>query len=97
MEPVNDTARDCHLAVVYEWIEHAGKVIYDKGRTSKELDEMEQRALKPGKLFEGESGFTEKRWQFWQQRLEEELGKGISNEVKAKVQKAVEKMKSLEG
>ena len=51
--------------------------------------------LKPGKLFEGESGLTDKRWQFWRQRIES-LAKNVDNEdVKNKASEAAEIINSI--
>lgn len=72
-------------------------MLYEKGRKPEDLDEAGKRALKPGKLFEGGSGLSEKRWKFWRERLET-LGKEAgSDELRGKAQKAVDMMKSLEG
>lgn len=59
------------------------------------MSEVDKRALKPGKLFEGgESGLSVKRWDFWRERLESLSKEAGSAEAKTKAQKAAEIMKS---
>lgn len=93
--PQNDLARDAQLLVATEWIIHAGKYLSAKGQKTQNLDEPDKRALKPGKLFEGgESGLSGKRWDFWRERLETLAGESKDEDVKGKVKKTVESMKS---
>ena len=95
-EPKNEVARDAHVAVAHEWIIHAGRVLNEKAREPEDLDDAGKRALRPGKLFRGESGLNAERWQFWGERLET-LGKeAVGKEgVKDKALKAAETIKSL--
>jgi hypothetical protein len=70
-------------------------VLNEKGRKPEDLDDAGKRVLRPGKLFEGESGLNAERWQFWGERLET-LGKEAGGEgVKGKALKAAETIKSL--
>lgn len=70
-EQTSSTSKTRAVKVAQQWIEHASAVLEKKSREVEELNEAEKRMLKPGKLFEGEPGFSEKRWAFWKQRLEE--------------------------
>lgn len=98
-EPSSEVARDSAVAIAYEWIAHAGKVLADKSRDGgkEELSKVDKNALAAGKLFGGEPGLTWERWTFWRQRLEKLAGGDeVSDAGKAKAQKAVDEMKALE-
>ncbi|KAF4504763.1 hypothetical protein G6O67_008172 [Ophiocordyceps sinensis] len=92
------SAKDASLATACEWIMHAGEALHGKSLETQSLDEMEKRALKPGKLLNNSmSGLSDERWIFWRERVGT-LGAGAgSGELKERAQKAVEKMKGLEG
>ncbi|KAM4062967.1 hypothetical protein HRG_010470 [Hirsutella rhossiliensis] len=92
------TAKDASLATACEWIMHAGEALHEQGLQTQSLDDMEKRALKPGKLFSSQtSGLSNERWTFWRERLGE-VGAGAgSGELKERAQKAVDKMEGLEG
>lgn len=94
----SQAAKDTALATACEWITHAGKALHEQGRQVQQLDAMERRALKPGKLFEsGEPGLSDERWRFWRERMGV-MGAGAgSGGLKERAQKAVERMKELEG
>ncbi|KAK1251939.1 hypothetical protein MKX07_007418 [Trichoderma sp. CBMAI-0711] len=96
-EPLpNDHARDTRLLTASEWIIHAGRVLYDEVRNNNQLNDQEARALRPGSLLEGcSSGFNQQRWTFWKKRLQE-LSADASDTAKARTQKAMEVMDSLE-
>ncbi|GAB0135776.1 hypothetical protein EsDP_00004101 [Epichloe bromicola] len=91
-------AKDTRIATAYEWITHAGEKLHKKGTEVEKLDAMETRALKPGSLFKSDkSGLTTERWNFWRERIGV-LGAGAgSGAAKEKAQKALEKMKEIEG
>ncbi|POR35209.1 Putative oxidoreductase [Tolypocladium paradoxum] len=96
--PPSQAAKDTALATACEWITHAGKALHEQGGRVQQLDAMEQRALKPGKLFEnGKPGLSDERWRFWRERMGV-MGAGAgSGELKERAQRAVERMKELEG
>jgi Protein of unknown function (DUF3632) len=85
--------------VAYEWVHHAGKVLFDKSREDGELSPMDKRALAAGSLFvDGEPGLNTDRWGFWKQKLEELASDGqASDAAKEKARSAVDEMKALEG
>lgn len=92
------TAKDASLATACEWIMHAGDALHEQGLRPQSLDSMEERALKPGKLFgSATSGLSAERWSFWRKRMGELCAEVGSAEVKERAQKAVDKMKALEG
>ncbi|RDA93915.1 hypothetical protein CP533_4507 [Ophiocordyceps camponoti-saundersi (nom. inval.)] len=95
--PSTTTARDAGIATVCEWILHAGHHLHRQGLQPRTLDAMEERALKPGKLFQGgDSGLSKARWRFWRERLAE-LGRDAgSAELRDRAQKAVTQMEELE-
>jgi hypothetical protein len=51
--------------------------------------------MSPGPLYTGKVGLCLERWRFWLGRFEELQG-GVPQDVGAKVQEAIEKMKGME-
>ncbi|PHH61373.1 hypothetical protein CDD81_451 [Ophiocordyceps australis] len=97
-EPPSTTkARDAGLAASCEWISHAGPTLHRQGREARQLDAVEQRALKPGRLFHCDtSGLSDVRWSFWKERLGL-LGAGAgSGELKQRSQQTIDGMKEVE-
>ncbi|PFH59561.1 hypothetical protein XA68_12193 [Ophiocordyceps unilateralis] len=95
--PSTTTARDAGIATVCEWITHARDQLHRQGRQPRSLDPMEERALKPGKLFQGgDSGLSDARWHFWRQRLAELGGDAGSAELRERAKTAVAQMEELE-
>lgn len=89
-------ARDGNLVVAHEWIVHAGKTLRTGAfESQQQLTDVEKRMLKGGPLFEGEPGLSEKRWAFWQQRVEDLAKQAESEEARAKANKTLETIKSL--
>lgn len=98
-ESTSESVRDAQLATVCEWITHAGKYLYEKGRSAgTPLDDADARSLKTGKLLgDVKPGLSNERWVFWRERLTE-LGKSGSNDaLKDKVNRVVKLMTTLEG
>ncbi|RDA82996.1 hypothetical protein CP532_2419 [Ophiocordyceps camponoti-leonardi (nom. inval.)] len=95
--PSSTTARDAGIATVCEWIAHAGQQLHRQGLQPRTLDAMEERALKPGKLFQGgDSGLSQARWRFWRERLAE-LGRDAgSAELRERAKTAAAQMEELE-
>ncbi|KAI0445737.1 hypothetical protein F4803DRAFT_507137 [Xylaria telfairii] len=64
-----DVDRDLMTAAVY--IEYAGATLAQKLdlRPEPQLDEAQQRMLKGGALWKGQSGLTVERWKFWGERF----------------------------
>ncbi|KAG9251462.1 uncharacterized protein F5Z01DRAFT_692216 [Emericellopsis atlantica] len=94
-EPQNDRERDASLLIAHAWVAYAGKDLKDRVNSTRELDEEEKRMFKAGQLFEaGEPGLTQKRWDFWRQRIET-LSGAADSDVKSKTDKTVETMKTL--
>lgn len=97
-EATKQSEKDTLLRTSCEWVENAGKALVEQGRQGRPLDSMEERALRPGALFEStKAGLSPERWSFWRERLAE-LGPGAStDELKERTQRAVSLMKELEG
>ncbi|GAO14597.1 hypothetical protein UVI_02009500 [Ustilaginoidea virens] len=90
-------ARDTRIATAHEWITHAGKQLYRNGRQPQKLDDVEQRALKPGRLFKSEtSGLSNERWNFWRERIGVLGGGAGSGSSKEKAQEMLELMSRIE-
>lgn len=85
-----------HLETSCEWLIHAGKALYVQGKKGEQLEAFEARALKSGSLLEGQAGATPERWQFWKKRLEELAPEASSADVKGRIDKVLEHMKSVE-
>ncbi|PHH74198.1 hypothetical protein CDD80_3246 [Ophiocordyceps camponoti-rufipedis] len=95
--PSTTTARDAAIATVCEWIAHARHQLHRQGRQPRSLDAMEERALQPGKLFEGgQSGLSDARWRFWRERLAELGPDAGSAELRDRAKTAVAQMEELE-
>lgn len=97
-EATKPSERDGLLTTSAEWIEHAGKTLFELGAQDQTLDAMETRALRPGSLFESQkSGLSTERWVFWRERLGI-LGENASTEeLKERTKKVVKLMKEIEG
>ncbi|PNY23326.1 Uncharacterized protein TCAP_06734 [Tolypocladium capitatum] len=94
----SQAAKETALATACEWVTHAGKALHEQGRRVQQLDAMEQRALKAGTLFEGgKPGLSDERWQFWRERMGVLGAEAGSGELRERAQRAVERMKELEG
>lgn len=87
---------DVSVSVASEWLEHAGGVLRDKSSAADaaSLDEAAKRVLRPGKLFDGESGLNQGRWAFWQDRLVTLAGQVKDPAVKARADRVIALVKS---
>lgn len=75
---------------------HAGQELHDQGLEPPNLDDMEKRALKPGKLFSSQtSGLSQERWSFWRQRLATLGPCASSDKLRERAREAVDKMEGL--
>lgn len=96
-EPAQSAAnKDLHLTTACEWLTHAAKALHEEGKQGKELEAFEARALKSGSLLEGQAGATPERWQFWKKRLGELAPEASSTDLKARIDKVIEHMNSVE-
>ncbi|KAK3689210.1 hypothetical protein B0T22DRAFT_440702 [Podospora appendiculata] len=87
-------AVDNRIAVVSEWLVHAGPALLKESLLESEnLDEGQKRAYGPGPLFSGRPGCNIERWGFWKRRLEE-LRPTIGASVAPSVDRAVQTMKA---
>ncbi|KAF4125575.1 Protein of unknown function (DUF3632) [Geosmithia morbida] len=93
----NGDGVDASISVACEWLHHAGKALHDKGSgaSAANLDDATRRVLRPGSLFDGESGLNDKRWRFWRNRLAALAGKATDVEVKTRAQSVVQLMDML--
>ncbi|KAI0147713.1 hypothetical protein GGR57DRAFT_475667 [Xylariaceae sp. FL1272] len=80
-KPGDDSDRDLMVAAMY--IEYAGATLVQSLclDPKPQLDETQQRMLKGGDLWKGESGLTVERWTFWGQRFAR-LGNDTTGEAK---------------
>ncbi|KAK5995193.1 hypothetical protein PT974_03591 [Cladobotryum mycophilum] len=90
-------AKETYLTTTSEWLTHAGKVLHEEGKKVVQLDEHDLRALASGKLFKGKPGFSDERWNFWRQRLEELSAEAGHGEVVTRTEKAIEVMNGIQG
>lgn len=73
----NAAALEYHMAIVKEWVLHAGNRIFEDARTTCNDD---SKVLKPGSLYNGSPGLNMERWNFWKERLAE-ISRRTSGEV----------------
>ena len=91
------SAKETSLATACEWITHAGDELHRQGHAGRQLEAMEERALKPGQLFAtGKPGLSDERWRFWRERIGALAGSAGSGQLKERAQKVVDKMKDLD-
>ncbi|PYI16661.1 hypothetical protein BO99DRAFT_317579, partial [Aspergillus violaceofuscus CBS 115571] len=67
---VNPRLVDHHLAIVREWIFHAGCELY-RQRCEGVLDPDEACRTQPGPLYRGRADIPRERWIFWKERIPE--------------------------
>ncbi|UNI22578.1 hypothetical protein JDV02_008454 [Purpureocillium takamizusanense] len=92
------SAKETSLATACEWFTHAGEELHRQGRgRGRQLEAMEERALKPGQLFSsGRPGLSDERWRFWRERIGVLAGTAGSGQLKERAQAVLDKMKDLE-
>ncbi|KAK5807636.1 hypothetical protein VI817_001894 [Penicillium citrinum] len=85
---------DVYDLIAAQWVFNAGKLIY--AVSCEESTVENPRITKGGPLFNGESGFNVKRWEFWKKRAQE-MKEVVSEDVKGIAASVVEKMVEIEG
>ncbi|KAJ5241680.1 uncharacterized protein N7469_000007, partial [Penicillium citrinum] len=85
---------DVYDLIAAQWVFNAGKLIY--AVSCEESTVENPRITKGGPLFDGESGFNVKRWEFWKKRAQE-MKEVVSEDVKGIAASVVEKMVEIEG
>lgn len=93
-EPFSTTVEnDINAVIAAQWIFYAGKFIFDLSLEESPVENP--RITKPGSIFDGESGFTVKRWTFWKKRATE-ISQEVSDEAREIAIAVVEKMSGIE-
>lgn len=85
--------RDVSVVVAGQWLFHAGEVLFE-GRT-KGCSADDSRSLRVGCLFQGGSGLSQERWDFWKRRMEA-ISEDVSGDVRAVAVAARRRMQELE-
>ncbi|PYI35804.1 hypothetical protein BP00DRAFT_476211 [Aspergillus indologenus CBS 114.80] len=91
---VNPRLVDHHLAIVREWIFHAGCELY-RQRYEGVLDPDEAQRTKPGPLYRGRADIPRERWIFWKERIPE-LAKFASDDFQEIAAALVDRMNKIE-
>ncbi|KAF2787274.1 hypothetical protein K505DRAFT_421878 [Melanomma pulvis-pyrius CBS 109.77] len=96
-EDVDEEDLLTRIAVAFEWIQHAGSVLFDSisSWTSAVETPREDVSMKPGSLYKGNSRVTLERWGFWKQRLRE-IGIKHDENVSTQALAAVSVMAAIE-
>ncbi|OJK00226.1 hypothetical protein ASPACDRAFT_42810 [Aspergillus aculeatus ATCC 16872] len=91
---VNPRLVDHHLAIVREWIFHAGYELY-RQRYEGVLEPDEVRRTQPGPLYRGRADIPRERWIFWKERIAE-LAKFASDDFQKTAAALVDRMNKIE-
>jgi hypothetical protein len=88
--------KDCRVAAAAQWIIHSGQSIFRMILTPDDLSPG-SKALLPGRLYDGEAGYSLHRWRFWKERLKGLRETGLFlEEWNVMTDKAIEYMEVLE-
>ncbi|RAH65680.1 DUF3632 domain-containing protein [Aspergillus aculeatinus CBS 121060] len=91
---VNPRLVDHHLAIVREWILHAGYELY-RQRYEGFLEADRKRRTKQGPLYRGRADIPRERWIFWKERIAE-LAKSASDDFQKTAAALVDRMNKIE-
>ncbi|KAJ5156937.1 uncharacterized protein N7482_008037 [Penicillium canariense] len=92
--PQEQIVLDCYIAVVVQWITHAGETIFSQ-LSDQDLSEQQKRVTKGGSLYHGKDGLCPERWEFWRQRAGE-VSKLVSKDLQPIALAAAERMSQIE-
>lgn len=89
--------QDCRVAAAAQWIIHSGQIIFRMILAPDCPSPGNNEALPPGKLYNGEAGYSLHRWRFWKERLNSLRETGLFlEEWNVMTDKAIEYMQVLE-